>query len=106
MEDGGDQSLFEFVFNAHNLIQKGYLELTEWHKVVKIIFKQMIECIKYIHSKNVCHFDISLENWLINDVAVNVIKTTNGKKVKFCCDDIQIKLCDFGYACNIFFNFL
>eukprot|EP00488_Nonionellina_sp_1-RS-2012_P002384 TRINITY_DN4550_c0_g1_i1.p1 TRINITY_DN4550_c0_g1~~TRINITY_DN4550_c0_g1_i1.p1 ORF type:complete len:179 (-),score=46.02 TRINITY_DN4550_c0_g1_i1:454-990(-) len=59
----------------------------------------MIECIDYIHSKNVAHFDISLENWLINDVEVDVHRTANGKEsVQFVLDNIQVKLCDFGLA--------
>ena len=77
MEDGGG-SLFNFVTKAHNLIQTGSIEISEWHKTVKVIFKQMIECIKYIHSKGVCHYDISLENWLINDVGVDVEQTDDG----------------------------
>ena len=58
----------------------------------------MIECIEYIHSKGVCHYDISLENWLINDIPVKVNSTSNGSTVTFCCDEIQVKLCDFGYV--------
>ena len=69
MEDGGE-SLFDFVNKAHQLILSGNIDITEWHRVCKVIFKQMLECIEFIHSLNICHFDISLENFLINDVDV------------------------------------
>eukprot|EP01084_Bolivina_argentea_P027752 51553_1 len=66
MENGGS-ALFDFITKSHNLIQSGKIEISHWKKVCKLIFSQMVECIDYIHSKNVCHFDISLENFLIND---------------------------------------
>jgi len=96
-EDGGDD-LFSFIVKAHKLIESGQLEITEWHKIIKVIFKQMIECIEYIHSKNICHMDISCENWLIKDVPVIVQSTPNGLKIQFQCDQVQVKLCDFGLA--------
>ena len=97
MEDGGG-GLFDFVFKAHQLIKTGDIQISEWHKVVKIMFKQMIDCIQYIHCKNVCHFDISLENFLINDVPVSIKRCSNGNEViVFDTDQIHVKLCDFGY---------
>ena len=100
MQDGG-QSLFDFVEKAHRLITTGNIDITEWHKVCKVIFKQMVEAIKYIHDRNICHFDISLENFLINDVKIHYLQSITDPtchKVKFITDDIQIKLCDFGLA--------
>eukprot|EP01084_Bolivina_argentea_P193733 332357_1 len=95
MEDGG-HSLFKFILKVHRFISKGIIEMEEWHRLAKIIFKQMIECIAYIHSHNVCHFDISLENFLITEVEVLVADDT--RKMHFCTDGIQIRLCDFGLA--------
>ena len=95
MEDGG-QSLFDFIVKAHQLIDIGHFSIYEWHKMVKVIFKQMIECIEWIHSKNICHFDISLENFLINDV--DVIHDKFG--IKFIHSSVDIKICDFGLAEN------
>eukprot|EP01084_Bolivina_argentea_P128248 226725_1 len=94
MEDGGS-SLFEFVASAHNLIKSKRIEVSHWIQVVKVIFRQMVECIQFIHRHNVCHHDISLENFVINDVAVNV---DEHRKLNFVMEDIQIKLVDFGLA--------
>eukprot|EP01084_Bolivina_argentea_P232976 392510_1 len=63
MQHGG-RSFFDFIVKAHQFISLDKIQITEWHKLVKIIFKQMIECIEYIHAHNICHFDISLENFL------------------------------------------
>ena len=95
----GGSSLFDFVVKAHKYIAMGNITISDWHKCVKIIFNQIIECVEYMHSKNVCHFDISLENILINDIDVHCYKDINGiQRIKFVEDDIQIKLCDFGLA--------
>jgi len=108
MEDGGTTSLFNFCVKVHQLIEKGHIEITEWHRVVKIIFKQMVDCLEYIHSKNIAHFDISLENWIINDVKVEYKENENGNKskrskMKFITKDIQVKICDFGLS-ELFLN--
>ena len=95
MEDGG-HSLFEFNLKVHEYINVRKIEISEWHKLVKIIFKQMVECLEYIHSKFVCHFDISLENILINDIDVSYKE--NQDMLVFCYDNVQSKLCDFGLA--------
>lgn len=97
MEDGG-YSIFEFVKKAHKFIECGRLKIAEWHRIVKIIFKQMIQAIDYIHTKNVAHMDISLENWLINDVSINM---TPNNHILFADNKgkgVEVKLCDFGLA--------
>ena len=90
------QSLFKFVVKAHELISRGQITISEWHKICKIIFKQMVESIEYIHTKNICHMDISLENYTINDV--KICESVDGKYIEFLGDDVQIKLCDFGLS--------
>eukprot|EP01084_Bolivina_argentea_P007324 13760_1 len=97
MEYGGE-SLFDFVTKAHQLIKRGVIDRENWNKMVIVIFKQMIECISYIHSKNVAHFDISLENFLINDVKIGIKSDSNIEKIMFDVNDVHIKLCDFGLA--------
>eukprot|EP01083_Nonionella_stella_P271037 918118_1 len=93
-EDGGN-SLFEFVRKAHALIQSDRLDITHWKEVVKIILRKLIQCIEFIHSRNVCHHDISLGNILINDMSIAVQPSG---KIKLILTDIKIKLCDFGLA--------
>eukprot|EP01083_Nonionella_stella_P015107 42269_1 len=95
-QDGG-YSLFDFVRNAHKLIRTGTINISHWHAVIKVIFKQLLQSIAFIHSKNVCHNDISLENVLINDVQIVAHGGEEGT-IYFKTDQIQIKLCDFGLA--------
>eukprot|EP01083_Nonionella_stella_P074387 201797_1 len=94
MQDGGT-CCFDFCVAAHHLIQSGKLDIAEWHAMVKVIFKRMIECIAFIHSNNVCHFDISLENFLI---MCDVVSTENGQLIKFSKQNVKVSLCDFGVA--------
>eukprot|EP00485_Elphidium_margaritaceum_P020267 CAMPEP_0202727818 /NCGR_PEP_ID=MMETSP1385-20130828/185314_1 /ASSEMBLY_ACC=CAM_ASM_000861 /TAXON_ID=933848 /ORGANISM="Elphidium margaritaceum" /LENGTH=330 /DNA_ID=CAMNT_0049394061 /DNA_START=50 /DNA_END=1042 /DNA_ORIENTATION=+ len=98
MEDGG-LPLFEFVVKCHELIRTKVLPVAHWKSVVRIIFSQMLECVQYMHAKNVCHFDISLENFCINDVQVKLVEQADGSEVvHFVTDDIHVKLCDFGLS--------
>jgi len=94
MEDGGN-SLFDFVQRVHQYIADQFLDIEHWKKAVRVILHQMVEAIAYIHSLNICHFDISLENWLINDVSVDILE--NGQML-FDLSDIRVKVCDFGLA--------
>ena len=98
LEDGR-HGLFNFVSKAHKLISIGHLDVTEWHKAVKVIFKQLIECVDFMHNHNVCHFDISLENIVINDAKIVINKNSESNQ-KICIESkgIQIKLIDFGLA--------
>ena len=91
MEDGGCHSLFDFVSKAHKLIVAKQISINEWHGVSKIICKQMIESIQFIHSKNICHLDVSLENFVINDVEVQRINKKS--QIRFVTQDLQVKLC-------------
>eukprot|EP01084_Bolivina_argentea_P064886 118282_1 len=99
MEDGGS-CLFDFVRDAHRLIRKRKIALSEWRKVVVIVFKQVIQCVDFIHSKNIVHFDLSLENLVVNDIKIELDKNmkTNKSRLRFVVEDIQVKLCDFGLA--------
>lgn len=94
MEDGGD-CLFDWCVKAHALITKNRLDISEWHNAVKVIFKQMLKCVEYIHSQSICHFDISLENFLVTGLDTRL--KTDGK-VQFNTENIKVKLCDFGAA--------
>eukprot|EP01084_Bolivina_argentea_P140236 246604_1 len=97
MEHGGS-SFFDFVFKVHQFISTRNVEILEWHRLVKVLFKQMIESVEYIHSHNICHFDISLENFCLNDIKITPYKDGTFKRIKFLHDDVEVKLCDFGLA--------
>lgn len=99
MEHGGHM-LFDFVVRVHRYIEGGKLELAEWRRFVRVLFAQIVEAVQFIHRHGVCHYDISLENLLINDV--EVVLDHDGK-IKFCADGIQVKLCDFGYVDTLTF---
>eukprot|EP01084_Bolivina_argentea_P098629 177240_1 len=96
MTDGGN-SLVDFCAKSHQLVRNGIIDSNHWKEITKIIFKQMVECIDYIHSKHVCHFDISLENFVINDDTMRVYIPGNGT-LRFALDTIKVKLCDFGLS--------
>eukprot|EP01084_Bolivina_argentea_P155583 271132_1 len=64
--DYGGSSLFDFMVQAHKLISMNKIEISEWISVVKIIFKQMVECIEYIHSKCIIFRDLKLENIILD----------------------------------------
>ena len=46
------------------------------------VTKQMLEAVHYLHSQNICHRDLKLENWLY--------ETQD--------EDALLKLCDFGFG--------
>lgn len=105
MQDG-NTSLFDFVQRAYQFMRFNKLDFDEWLNICTILFKQMIQCIEYIHSKNIAHFDISLENMLINDIDIELIQDEDGnEKIRFCAkkNSIQCKLCDFGMFCVCIF---
>ena len=62
MEHGG-MSMFNYVNICHKMILQKKLCLHEWKKHVKIIFKQMVTFIHWLHkTAKYAHMDISLEN--------------------------------------------
>merc|ERR1712173_202794 len=91
MTDGG-HSLFDFNLKVHEYIESSKITISHWHSVVKVIFRQMLQCLDYLSSMKVSHFDISLENMLINDLDVEY---NEDGTLSFCVDDgnaVQIKL--------------
>ena len=98
MADGGFE-LFDFVRRGHQLIELGKLDMAEWHRVIKIIFRQMAQSVDYIHSKQIAHFDVSLENFLINDIGIDC-NQKNGK-IKFVLNR-EDKQNDIRYVCTIY----
>jgi len=61
----GGISLFEYIKHYHTLLQNNEININIWLQHIKILFKQMIDHLKWLHSNGVCHMDISLENMTI-----------------------------------------
>ena len=61
------------------LSQSGDLMIENWEIRMRKVFYQIASSIKWLHSKQVCHLDISLENALIDN-------------------EDNIKIIDFGLA--------
>eukprot|EP01084_Bolivina_argentea_P249857 418433_1 len=96
MEYAGSMSLFEFVKKCHQYINQKLLSIEQWHVFCKIAMKQMIHLIDWLHNAmNVCHLDISLENFCIDNVMVT--ENTETKTITF-LPCFQIRIIDFGVA--------
>eukprot|EP01083_Nonionella_stella_P070867 189890_1 len=92
---GGE--LFEYIKGMHSdgavahytrqqsrLKQEEMTNTNEWIKVVQHMFQQIVSCVAWMHSKGVCHLDMSLENAMI---------ANRSKKY-----GNQIKIIDFGLS--------
>ena len=61
-------------FSKKNLFT--YLDKTQEgfeEKHIKIIFSKILECFQYIHSKDICHLDIKLENIMLDPHFIPII---------------------------------
>ena len=96
LQQFGGFGLFDFTVKAHRLLSIGHFEMEEWHKMVKLIFGQIIEGVEYMHKRGVCHFDLSLENMLISDV--DVVKNKQTGKLSFRHETVQCVIVDCGLA--------
>lgn len=94
MEHGGHM-LFDFVVRVHRYLESGKLALGHWRQFVRVLLAQIVDAVQFCHRHGVCHYDLSLENLLINDV--EVVLDRSGK-ITFCTDGVRVKLCDFGLA--------
>ena len=58
-----------------NLIKKNFVPLDIKHSIAKILFKQILLGVKYMHSFNIVHRDIKIENILLdsNDGKIKLI---------------------------------
>jgi len=100
MEDGG-RSLFDFNLKVHEYVEAGKIRMAHWHSLCRVMFRRMVECLEYMHSMKVCHFDVSLENFLLNDLSVEYNEDATEMTFVFDEEDdatVQVKLCDFGLA--------
>jgi len=82
----GGKSLYDHIKHA----SKSVIDRNEWSNHVRILFKQMVDIIHFLHNiAHVCHKDISIENFLINNCVI--------KDGKFISHG-NINICDFGLS--------
>jgi len=65
--DGGD--FFAFIHSQHQAMESGKVspkQHDQWESRMRRVFYQIGSAIKWLHSHNVCHLDLSLENALID----------------------------------------
>ncbi len=77
VEEDGGHGVFELVQRAQLLIRSGRLDVPEYHKLVRVMFRQMVEAVAFCHQQNVCHFDVSLENFLVSWDALHYLCGVN-----------------------------
>mmetsp|Transcript_65667 Transcript_65667/g.104630 ORF Transcript_65667/g.104630 Transcript_65667/m.104630 type:complete len:361 (-) Transcript_65667:375-1457(-) len=101
----GGTPLFDFVATAHELIHENHLQIAHWMKVVRIAFKQMMDAIHFMHSQNIIHYDVSIENMtMFNEPDIDVCAEQSESRRDSDDGDmqqdvkLQIKLIDFGLA--------
>ena len=63
-------------------------------KIIQYIMRQIVEALKYIHSKNIIHRDIKLDNILVNFKKKEDLLNNN-------LLEAQIKIIDFGLAIRL-----
>ena len=60
-------SLAPWVVQQSRMTQRPMKENNAWTLMVKTIFRQLVECVAWMHLRGVCHLDLSLENTMIHD---------------------------------------
>ena len=84
----------EYIHINANLEQQFMLKPNAWLIKVQCIFKQIVYGVEWMHSKNICHLDLSLEN---------VMYIENKRRNNSNNTRIQCKIIDFGLS-KIFFD--
>lgn len=60
-------SLQSWVTSQSRMAQRAMKENNEWTLMVKTMFRQLVDCVAWMHARGVCHLDLSLENSMIHD---------------------------------------
>jgi len=89
--DYGGESLIEYIKEIYKLLHDNIITINEWNNNCKILFKQMIILLQWIHNNNVCHMDISLENMVINQYQIINGKFINNGIISFIDYGLAIK---------------
>ena len=80
--------------NCLKKYKKKYGKQAFTEEIVQYLMKQIVSAIKYIHSKNIIHRDIKLDNIMVNFDNTNDCQNLNMMKAK-------IKIIDFGFAVEL-----
>jgi len=95
-----NEELFEFISHQHSIIYPQFIkeqsllkqevmqEPNKWIRLIRNLFTQVVKGVAWMHSKNICHLDLSLENTMM-------VKNKDGT--------YQCKIIDFG-LCKKFYN--
>jgi len=67
------------MWHAEQNVQVKHQKLQEWHNQVRNWIRKILEALKFMHERNICHRDISLENFVL-------------------CKGMIVKVIDFGLA--------
>jgi len=55
--------------------------------VARTIFKELMQCVSYLHEKSVCHRDIKPSNIMVYDCCESKIKLTDFNVAKLCTNE-------------------
>lgn len=70
----GSGDLFHWVQQQQSLPQQCMAVETQWIKTIKHMFKQIVECVQWMHMRGYCHLDLSLENTMISNLEEKNVK--------------------------------
>eukprot|EP01084_Bolivina_argentea_P066164 120618_1 len=78
----------KFMRKQSRLKQELMSSTNEWIKIVQHIFQQLVSCTAWLHSKRVCHLDMSLENTMISNRKQLTVKIIDFGVAKYYPDEI------------------
>lgn len=94
--------LFDFFQKLHTLKGENQQFSKDLELVVKYIGYEILQALEFLHDHNICHFDISLENVLIDQKSsqniIQYFQNQESVNLTEILKNIQIRLIDFGAA--------
>ena len=82
IENCGNQELFDIICDLHD--NKKTIFSIDYDIKIYLLVKQLLNGIKFLHTNQLCHFDIKPENILYNDKIINF--------------ENRFKIIDFGFS--------
>jgi len=62
-----NEQMIQYGIKQQKLPQEPLKIDNEWIKSVRQMFRQLVDCVSWMHKKSICHLDLSLENTMIYD---------------------------------------